>query len=222
MQRWSMIVALMAVAWNPVRLATARCDETPPPPATTPVPEGENWTRAVNARSERGSLHAAQQPVRGDTGKWRDDDGLQPVPAFSHKPEKTTLDDWADQLLDTNHQLTADQEAALLLRTRQLDDNDRVWVERIERRGNELTLIVNEAVWQGRYSKNFTFYQVIGVNVGRLPPGEYKAKCIIQRLEFREFEDPTRRAESLPKDEQPSDEEPLELNIKFTVAPQPD
>lgn len=218
MQHWPIIVALLAA----VACGTVRGADPPPQPATTTVPEGDNWTRSVNERGERGSLHAAQQPVRGDTGKWRDDDALQPVPAFSLKPEKTTLDDWADQLLENDHQLKADQEAALLLRTRQLDDNDRVWVERIERRGNELTFVVNEAVWLGRYSKNFTFYQVVGVNVGRLPPGEYKARCIIQRLEFREFEDPARRAESLPKDEHASGNEPLELNITFTVAPQPD
>ena len=100
-----------------------------------------------------------------------------------------TLDDWADQLLEKrNFKTTSSDDNWMLFRTRQLDDNDRVWAERIERRGNQITIVVNEAIWQGRYSKTFTYYSVFGVNLGKLEPGEYEVKWIINPLAFKQFE----------------------------------
>ena len=51
----------------------------------------------------------------------------------------------------------------------QLDDNDRLWIERIERKGNRITVVLNRAVWQGYYRKNFTeaaswFKRVLNIN----------------------------------------------------------
>jgi hypothetical protein len=220
MQRWWMIVIAAAVLAN-LSLGTHGDEKKQGSPASASQ-EGDAWVRSLNERTERGTLHAAQEQVRGDSGKWRDDTVLQHVPAVSEKPEKTKLDDWADEWLEQGYKPTQDDGNCLLLRTRQLDDNDRVWVERVERRGDQLTVVVNEAVWQGRYSKNFTWYSVIAVDVGQLPPGVYEAKCIVQKLQFSEFEDPSKRAESWPKDERASGDEPVELNVTLTVVAQPD
>jgi hypothetical protein len=104
-----------------------------------------------------------------------------------------------------------------VFRSRQLDDNDRMWIERIERRGNRIEIVACEAVWQGRYSKNFTWYNVMAVKLGRLEPGRYEAKWTIKPLAFKKFDRPGPLAEAWPQDEQPAEEKPVELSVAFTV-----
>jgi hypothetical protein len=48
----------------------------------------------------------------------------------------------------------------------------------------QVTVVANLAKWQGKYFRNFTYYQVIGVNLGKLEPGKYEVKWIVQRLVF--------------------------------------
>jgi hypothetical protein len=177
--------------------------------------------KEVSDRSKRGTLHDAFQNVRGDSGKWNDEPILQHAPPIGQKPQKVALDDWADQLLKRDFQVTSADDNWLLLRTRQLDDNDRVWVERVERRGNQFTVVVSEAIWQGRYSKTFTYYGVFGVNLGKLEPGKYEAKWVIQPLAFKQFEGDGRPTDNWPKDERPNDKKPTELRVTFTVNEKP-
>jgi hypothetical protein len=177
--------------------------------------------KQVKDRPERGTLSDRRELVRGDTGKWNDHATLQHAPPIQQKPAKLSLDDWAAQLADKKFQPTSDDDNWLILRSRQLDDNDRVWVERIERRGNEFLVVLNEAIWQGHYQKTFTYYPVLGVNLGKLPPGQYKAKWVIQPLQFRRFEDPGKPQDNWPKDEQPAGRKPVELSVAFTVATPP-
>lgn len=187
------------------------------------APKGNSWTKSLEDRSKRGTLHGALQKVRGDTGKWNDDPSLQHAPPIARKPAKLSLDDWADQLRESEEiKITGNDETWLLFKTRQLDDNDRVWIQRIERDGNQFTVVVQEAIWQGRYMKSFTYYNVYGVNLGKLSPGQYKVKWIVQPLEFRTFEGNGRpidenRTENWPKDEQPADKKPAELSVEFVV-----
>lgn len=196
-------------------------------------PQGEVWIRALKDRTQRGTLHDAFQYVRGDTGKWNDNPILQHVPPIERKPPKKSLDDWADQWLEPDFQLTTDDDNWLILRTRQLDDNDRVWVERIERNGKTFTVVVNEAKWQGRYSKTFTYYSVFGLNLGKLEAGTYEVKWMINPLTFKQFDGDGRPTDHWPKDEQavvaPSEDrrprapqfdnrKPIELRVTFAVA----
>ncbi len=188
------------------------------------VPQADNWTKVLQDRSKRGTLHDAFQKVRGDSGKWNDNPLLQHAPPLSRKPAALSLDDWYDRLERTRRlPLTPADDNWLLLKTKQLDDNDRVWVERVERHGNQFTVILNQAIWQGRYQKTFTYYSVFGVNLGKLPPGEYKAKWIVKRLVFKQFEGNGRpldeqRRDNWSKDEQPADKKPTELPLTFTIA----
>ncbi len=183
--------------------------------------KGDSWTKMLKDRSERGKLQDAFQLIRGDSGKWRDEPALQHAPPIGQKPMKTSLDDWADQLLEKkDFRAAAGDDNWLIFRTRQLDDNDRLWVERIERNGNQFTIVLSEAIWQGRYMKTFTYYGVFGVNLGQLEPGKYEAKWIVQPLVFKQFEGDGRPMDNWPKDERPAEKKPVELRVAFSVAPQ--
>ena len=196
-----------------------------PPTAQSPARTGETWTKVLKDRSKRGTLHDAHQKVRGDSGKWNDEPLLLHAPPLGKKPAKLPLDDWADGLREETVKVTQGEDNWLLFKTRQLDDNDRVWIERIERRGNQFTVTLSEATWQGRYLKTFTYYNVFGVNLGKLPPGNYEATWVIKPLEFREFEGNGRpqdqRTENWSKNEKEAGKKPQELTVKFTVVNAP-
>jgi hypothetical protein len=192
-------------------------------PAPNDPPKGDSWTRSLKDRSKRGTLHDAFQKVRGDSGKWNDEARLQVAPPITLKPPKLPLDDWADQLEDKPRPAKNGEDHWLLFKTRQLDDNDRVWIETIEREGREIRITMSEAIWQGRYMKTFTFYHVYGVNLGPIPPGDYTVKWTIKPLEFRMFEGSGRpveqqsQKENWPKDEKAADEPGEVLTLEFTV-----
>lgn len=180
---------------------------------------GEDWTKESKDRNKRAALHDSAQLVRGDSGKWNDNARLQLAPPIARKPAKMTLDAWADQLLKTKVEPTDKDDNWLIFRIEQLDDNDRVWIERIERRGQQLTVIANQAKWKGKYFRNFTYYQAIGVNVGKLEPGKYEVKWIIQPHEFTKFDGDGKPIDSnWPKDERPVEKKPAELRLTFDVT----
>lgn len=183
--------------------------------------EGDTWTKTLKSKTERGTLEVRAENVRGDTGKWRDDALLQVAPAFAENAGKLSLDDWADQSLETKAKPTAGGDTWLIFRTRQFDDNDRAWVERIERRGNRFSVVMPQAIWKGYYRKSFTYYRVIAVSLGKLPAGAYEATWTVQPLSFTAFEDPANRQTSASKDEQPAkvnEGEKLKFDLAFQVA----
>lgn len=178
----------------------------------------EDWTREAKDRAKRAALHDSAQIVRGDSGKWSDDARVQHAPSIKQKSAKLSLDAWAEQLLKTQVETTDRDDNWLILRTEQLDDNDRVWVERIERRGQQITVVANQAKWQGKYFRNFTYYPVVGLNLGRLEPGKYEVKCILRPLVFARFDgDGKPLPASWPRDERPAGKKSTELQITFTV-----
>jgi hypothetical protein len=180
---------------------------------------GEDWTKESRDRAKRAALHNSVQQVRGDSGKWNDASRLQHAPPIEQKPAKLSLDAWADQLLKTQVELTDKDDTWLILRTEQLDDNDRVWVERIQRRGRHITVVANQAKWQGKYFRNFTYYPVIGLNLGKLEPGKYEVKWIIQPLVFAKFDGDGKPLDAnWPRDERPAEKKPAELHLAFTVS----
>ena len=179
----------------------------------------EDWKKESTDRAKRTALHDSAQPVRGDSGKWNDDARLQHAPPIKQKPAKTALDSWADQLLKEKIELTDKDDNWLIFRSEQLDDNDRVWVERIERRGRLITVVAHQAKWQGKYFRNFTYYQVIGLNLGKLEAGKYEVKWTTQPLVFSTFDGDAKAIDTnFPKDERPADKKPTELRVTFTVS----
>jgi hypothetical protein len=174
-------------------------------------------TRELKDRADRGKLHDAAQMVRGDSGKWNDDPILQIV-SLEKMPPKMSLDDWCDRLRETEIQLTSDEDVWLVFRSRQLNDNDRIWIERIARRGSQIEVFAGEAVWQGRYFKNFTYYNVLAVNLGKLDPGRYEAHWTIKPLAFNKFDRPGPLTEAWPQDERPAEEKIVELTAAATIS----
>jgi hypothetical protein len=179
----------------------------------------QEWTKESKDRAKRTALHASEQRVRGDSGKWNDHAQLQHTPPITQKPAKLSLDAWADQLLKKKVEVTEKDDNWLIFRTEQLDDNDRVWVERIERRGQKLTIIANQAKWQGKYFRNFTYYQVIAVNLGKLEAGMYETMWTIRPLAFTKFEGDGKALDAnWPKDERSTDQKPTDIRLTFTVT----
>lgn len=177
--------------------------------------------RALKDRAERGTLSDKREFVRGDTGKWNDKATLQPAPPLQQKPPGMSLDDWADEIAEKKAATTDADDNWLIFRTRQLDDHDRVWIEKIERRGNEFTVVLHEAIWQGKYFKTFTYYEVTAVNLGPLPPGDYTVKWLVKPLTFKQLEKPAQPNRDLkdnwPLDEQPVAGKPVELQVAFST-----
>lgn len=177
--------------------------------------------KAVKDRAERGTLSDQRQLVRGDTGKWNDSATLQHAPPLAQKPQGMSLDDWMDELAEKKPATTAADDNWLIFRTRQLDDNDRVWIEKIERSGNSFTVKMHEAIWQGNYFKTFTYYEVDAVNLGKLPPGDYTVKWIVKPLIFKQLEKPKEAQQNYqtnwPTDDQPGKRKPAELKAAFSV-----
>ncbi len=168
---------------------------------------------------------AARESVRGDTGKWNDAPTLQVIPPLAKKPQELNLDNWADQFLENPVTLQANEETWLLFRTRQLDDNDRVRVEKIEREGETITVRMSEAIWQGIYNKTFTYYEALAVNLGNLPAGEYTVKWIVDPLVFSQFDGDGRpqtrngiRQNNWPKDAEPGKGEAVMVEKKLVVS----
>jgi hypothetical protein len=179
----------------------------------------EDWTKESKDRTKRAALHDSAQLVRGDSGKWNDDARVLHAPSMARKPAKSSLDAWADHLLKTPAELTDKDEHALILRTEQLDDNDRLWIERIERRGQQITVVANLAKWQGKYFRNFTCYHVIGLNLGKLEPGKYDVKWVTQPYTFGKFDGDSKAIDTnWPKDETPAEKKPTETKLSFTVS----
>jgi hypothetical protein len=178
----------------------------------------DDWTRELEDRADRNRLAGAAQWIRGDSGKWNDEPRLQAAPALEKKPPKLSLDDWCDQLLQSEVQFKSGEDVWLFFRSRQLDDNDRMWIERVARRGDQFEVVACEAVWQGKYFKNFTGYHVLGVNLGKLAPGRYDAKWTIQPLTFRKFDRPPPLAAAWPLEASPQEQEPVVLDVTIEVA----
>jgi hypothetical protein len=184
------------------------------PPLTVTV-------KSLEDRTKRGTLSDRREFVRGDTGKWNDKATLQHAPPIQQKPSGMLLDDWADELAGKKAVTTAADDNWLIFRSRQFDDNDRVWIEKIERRGHAFTVELNEATWQGKYFKSFTYYEVTAVNLGPLPPGTYTVKWLVKPLTFKQLEKPAQpnrdNKDNWPIDEQPTGAKPVELQAAFSV-----
>lgn len=152
--------------------------------------DGVSVIKKVKHASERGRMSDRREFVRGDSGKWNDVATLQRIPPIQEKPAGLSLDDWAEQFTGKKWPSQSATDNWLLFRSRQLDDNDRVWVDKIERRGNEFIVSMHEAIWRGEYFKTFTYYEVMAVNLGPLPPGSYTVKWVVTPLTFTQLEKP--------------------------------
>lgn len=183
-------------------------------------------TKKITDSSQRGKLHDAAQPIRGDLGRWQDEERWLAAPTPLQESKRTWLDDWLDLRSTEPFTPTDADDVWLLFSTRQLNDNDRVWVESVERRGNRITVVVTQATWRGKYFKNFTQYFVFGINAGKLEPGTYEATCVLSPSTFTQFTGDgrpqstvdNRQVDNWPKDDRPAETKPIPFTTKFTVV----
>ena len=184
-----------------------------------------SWKKTLKDRTKRGTLRDVQQFVRGDTGKWNDRAGWNASRRFNVNQARYAARRLGRSALRKRSvQFKPQDDNWLLFHSRQLNDNDRIWIESIERKGNRFTIVAAEAVWQGRYRKNFTFHTLLGVNLGKLGPGKYAATWIVKSLAFDKFERPStpRNARNnWPKDDRAADRKPTELTVTFRIGPVP-
>lgn len=176
--------------------------------------------KTLTDQPNRSKLHDAALLVRGDSGRWQDIERWCHSTTPPAKPAggRFALDDWLDAATVKQFTPTGDDDNWLLFSTRQLNDNDRVWVERIERQGNRIKVVVSQATWRGKYFKNFTVFHVIGVNLGRLEPGTYEATCVVMPTIFTRFDRISQQADNWPADASPVDHKPIELSASFSVV----
>jgi hypothetical protein len=190
-----------------------------PPAAAPAIVQGSEWTRTLTDAVVRGKLQDAFQFVRGDSGKWSDETTLIPA-TLDPTQAGIRIDDQLDRkLAATAGPLPSGQDVWLLVRTRQYDDNDRIWIERIERRGNRISVVMDEAIWQGKYFKTFTYYETYGVNLGKLAPGEYTVEWTIRPRRFQRFAgDGKPLPENWPQDDVASGKGDAVIRTTTTVA----
>ena len=167
--------------------------------------------RQLKGTDDRGTLRDAGQKVRGGKSTKRDE--LQ----HSHplKPRhKKALDATFENLKESDFQLTTNDDNWLLFRSKQVNDNDIEWIERIEQQGDTFTITMNRAIWDGAdYAKNITYHNVFGVNLGKLPAGKYTVKWMINTSSFATFDE--RR---LPKVLKKSQSKSVVLSATFSVV----
>ncbi|MFT7639823.1 MAG: HEAT repeat protein [Pirellulaceae bacterium] len=172
------------------------------------------WLNSVRQPSDRGTLHSVHQKVRID--RFSEKDQFQHGRALPVGSD-TELDIHFEQTVKYRSLLSPRNDNFLMFRSRQLNDNDRMWIESVERDGDLFTVVAQRAIWTADYAKNITFYDVFAINLGRLPEGKYRAKWIIKPLEHGLTDEVD--AEGRPKIEQPSEsEKQTELSATFTIA----
>lgn len=171
-------------------------------------PKDSKVLKQVKSPKNRGTLRDAYQHVT--TGKRTIRDELQVAPPIDKLGVYVELETLFETLKQKRIRFSSDGNTWLLFRSKQLDDNDVEWIERVERRGNEFTVTSRRAIWDGDYAKNITFHNVFGINLGKLAAGKYTVKWVIRRSRFLEFD-----KQRWPKDEKPA--KPMELKASFRV-----
>jgi hypothetical protein len=145
-----------------------------------PQPEGAGKAVKVIKR-------ASDLSERGKFGSTADQLLVVPGP----RPAKQTLSQWFQGRLKADNALTVHQETWLLYRSRQSSMYDRMSIERIEQQGNTFTVTMHRALYLGDLWRNVTYHEVHGINLGKLPAGEYTVEWIIRQSTFTHDKAPT-------------------------------
>jgi|GEM_PF-3256949 beta-lactamase regulating signal transducer with metallopeptidase domain len=188
--------------------------QAPTAPRATARPVSTSWVKAVGDGTARGTLNQSFQQVRDRKRSGKDQVQHAPV---HHAKNGRDLNSHFDDANRAPFQLTPTDDNLVLFRSRQLNDNDRMWIERVERQGDQFTITAHRAIWTGIYTVNVTHYDVFAVNFGKLTPRTYRVKWLITPLEFGESD--RLDAHDRPIVERPSStEKPIELPTGFTIA----
>jgi len=171
------------------------------------------WVNSVSRIEDRDTLYSAYQKSRGP--RRSNGDRFHHWSALSSGSDRE-LNALFNDSAGGPTSLSPFHDNVLLFRSRQLNDNDRMWIERVKRDGDLFTVTAHRATWNGAYSRNLTYYDVFSVNIGKLPPGAYRAKWVIKPLDFGESDELDEQGR--PIVERPSPvQKPSELTTQFTI-----
>ena len=212
----TVLVSVWAGPATPVKTAGKDPNNAATQPATLPAadPNVRKWVKTADTPKDRAGMYAVVERVDGGKGAM-DKDLLHHAPPLSAKPAGKSLEEWFTILLFSNIRLNPDDEKFLFFCSRQVNDKDLMWIERIERDGNHFTIHMKRAIWQGVYHANVLYHSVYAVNLGRLPESRYTVEWIVEPLEFTQ----------LDKDGWPADakahprDKPTTLTWGFGYAP---
>lgn len=169
--------------------------------------------KQVKTSKDRGKLRDAYQKSR-NRKKTTHDEFLRATHPADRIYSYIDLDGWFDvNKKSKKRHLTTGDNNWLMFRSKQVDDQVKSWVTANERNGDPFTIRMTRSVWTGNYTVNITYHDVIGVNLGKLPAGKYKAKWIIDRASHKEFD-----KENWPTDDAIIKKQEVELLTSFVVV----
>lgn len=97
------------------------------------------------------------------------------------RPQKQLPSQWFQTRLKADNVLRGDKETWILFRSQQtITMYDRMSIERIEQQGNTFIVTMNYTPYLGPVWRNAPYHEVHGINLGKLPAGDYTVKCIIR------------------------------------------
>ena len=169
--------------------------------------------KQLTSAADRGKLTDIYEKIRAGKPVKRDE--LAHVYPLEKMPPRDTagnLEAWFKEYRNTEFRVTDKDNNWLLFRSRQVNDLDRMWVDRIERRGNEFIITMSRAVWNGFYTVNMTYHDLHALNLGKLSAGKYTAKWIINRSSIKKLDD-----RGQPKVIEAAKSRAVELKTEFEV-----
>ena len=165
------------------------------------LPRGS--AKQSDSAAPHGTLHQAYQKLSLGSEK----DELIVAPSIDPKGQRT-LEEWVEALRKPPPPtLTTTEDTWLLFRSSQLNSLDQQWIDRVERKGDRITVVVQQAhaIVEGGLDQNAIWHAVFGLNLGKLPAGDYRVECVVESFDFQEIDDQgrpkrlTQNVEHVPK-----------------------
>ena len=143
---------------------------------------------------------------------------LMVAPSTDRKAGQT-LNDWCEAIrkAPAPPALTSSEDTWLLFRSDRLSSLDSLRIGRAERKGDRIAVVAQCALYTGVYAQNEMWHADFGLNLGKLPAGDYRVEWVIE-IEYETLDD-----KGVPKRLERSVEDiaPKRLELKFTVGGRP-
>ena len=133
---------------------------------------------------------------------------VQLSPPIDYKRADLSLAQQSDALREMNFAISEDGEAWLILRSKNLDMKDVIWIDDIVRSEHRINIRSTVCRWTGGYDKNIPYCPYFAVNLGKLSAGKYTVDWTVRNTSYdttkmnamgrpaQQYPDKTRRGES--------------------------
>jgi hypothetical protein len=180
--------------------------------------QGTDWVKTAKTPTDRADMYEAME-----TGYPCVDPGentLQCVGPLSWVNKGETLYAYGVRLAHKDFAIGEGDDNILLFtmaRSTMREVDDQMWVDKVERKGNNFVVHMQFAEWMGGCGSSAICQAVFAVNIGKLSRGDYTAQWVIDPLQF-EHQD----QDGWPKDAQPAEitewNKQVTLQVKFSVV----